>query len=205
MISNYVDADDMIGQYSLPLSNDEILTEKFDLISADVQDEVLTDLLGYQLLEDFEAGVIAMTPKWLNLQDGDLYDVVNDKGVTVKAKWRGLKDMLTPFVYARFLKKYQSSATQIGEMEEESQNANRVGILLTYVEAYNDGLLKFGIDFTCYSKYVPVQSFPRIPYYYDYVLRGSAFGFITARNEEDPTKYPNWYFTELKKANVFNI
>ena len=99
------------------------------------QPEILTNLLGAVLYNQFEndcIGIVPQTQRFIDLLNGKTY-VKN--GFTLN--YFGLKNMLVGFTYFIYTRLNTSFSTQTGEVKPNNQNSNPADIRLKCVNAYN--------------------------------------------------------------------
>ena len=113
---------DFTGEFNIPVG--QYTSADLELFIAQVQEDYLTNLLGYDLKVAFEAG-IAVTPphdvlqKWQDLRDGATY---NDGG-SHTVYFKGLKEMLKYFTYYEYMRYSEIQNTKIGQRKNDGTNS----------------------------------------------------------------------------------
>lgn len=179
----------MVNDYfiiDIALPVDEVQNELNGFI-ARFEKEILIKCLGYDLYSAFITA-LSGTPdqKWVELRDGKEY---TQDGV--KVKWNGLintdkESLIAYYVYYKFLTSSSRFASSNGVKLINNENSVNIGPRQNQVYAYNRALDLIG--------------FPG-----DDLRNGTLYNFLYYSNGVDSTTYPNWYFTQLGKINIFNI
>ena len=150
--------------------------------AAEVEEEVLTNLLGLELylalVADLDASNNPQTDKYTYLVDGIAAGYSDTTSILKRLK--GIKEMLKYFFYCSYQSRNQSSQTTIGEIELESVNATKAkqSLYSLYVSAYNKGVVL----------------------YYELI------NYITYKNgAEGDDYYDGFYYQELDEMNIFGI
>ena len=165
---------DFVGSIKLDFGSYSDFTD----FAAQVQDEYLRKLLGFELYYDYDQN--QGTTKYDNLEDG-IAAGYDESGV--KKELRGLKKMLPYFFYFKYQLDLQSFQTTISEFEGIAENATKTDLTrptLTknMVLAYNEGLAM-----------------------YDELIN-----YITLqRTEQGDSYYPGFLPTYLTQQNTFGI
>jgi hypothetical protein len=205
----------------IQLSITETLTVEFNSFIEKKEKELLIKLLGYDLYKAFtEALSGSPDQKWTDLRDGKDYQVTDENGNSVYVEWVGLqndekKSFLAYFIYYEWIKSTQTRNQPGGEffgVNENSEIAPPFMLNGKVSDAYNKGVEMYGIDLEkgqYYSDWfirgLDAPSNYKGFNYYDEILKGSAFNFIYFMNQDDPSTYPNWKFTEIRNINEFGI
>jgi|SRR5688572_30096095 len=109
MAALFVDPTDFTNKpYKIPNQEE---SKDFDQWLEDKEDEILKDLLGWQLWDSFSNAIEGgtTTTKWVNLRDGTTYEY---GGYTFK--WEGMEKMLIPYIYSMFIRESFDKLTGSG-------------------------------------------------------------------------------------------
>ena len=135
-MANILTIDDFDGQFEMP--SNSYTDAQIEMYIEDVQEEQLTDLLGYDLYNEFMTALDA-TPdvKWTNLRDGDTYQ----DGEYLR-KFKGIKDMLKYFTYFEYMRSLRIEARETGFRLPDGTNSDEAGNLGTVrlKRMYNKGI-----------------------------------------------------------------
>jgi hypothetical protein len=109
---------------------DEVANTFPDFVAGQEKD-ILTDLFGRLLYEDFAAAVlasqletnpVALPDRYVKLKDGDVYVYLN-----IEYKWVGVVKLLIPIIYARWIRDRVSYLTSLGgEVQAKTENSDVV-------------------------------------------------------------------------------
>ena len=135
-MANILTIDDFDGQFEMP--SNSYTDGQIDMYIEDVQEEQLTDLLGYDLYNEFMTALDG-TPdvKWTNLRDGDTYQ----DGEYLR-KFKGIKEMLKYFTYFEYMRSLRIEARETGFRLPDGTNSDEAGNLGTVrlKRMYNKGI-----------------------------------------------------------------
>jgi len=135
-MANILTINDFDGQFEMP--SNSYTDAQIEMYIADVQEEQLTDLLGYDLYNEFMTALDA-TPdvKWTNLRDGDTYQ----DGEYLR-KFKGIKEMLKYFTYFEYMRSLRIEARETGFRLPDGTNSDEAGNLGTVrlKRMYNKGI-----------------------------------------------------------------
>ena len=135
-MANILTIDDFDGQFEMP--SNSYTDGQIDMYIEDVQEEQLTDLLGYDLYNEFMTALDA-TPdvKWTNLRDGDTYQ----DGEYLR-KFKGIKEMLKYFTYFEYMRSLIIEARETGFRLPDGTNSDEACNLGTVrlKRMYNKGI-----------------------------------------------------------------
>lgn len=109
MAALFVDASDFLNKpYKIP-NQDE--SKDFDQWLEDTEDQILKELLGFELWDAFSNAIEGgtTTQRWIDLRDGDTYEY---GGYTFK--WEGMEKMLKPYIYSIWVRESFDKLTNIG-------------------------------------------------------------------------------------------
>jgi hypothetical protein len=146
---------DFIGEFELPIG--QYVNTKIDLFIAQVQEDYLIDLLGYDLKTAFEAGIVATTSKYELLRDGDTY--TNSAYLT---KYKGIKEMLKYFTYYEYMRFEGIENTAVGLVQNETTNSEPAGTVgqMKIRRMYNRGVgIYYDTAMYINSKNSPTEQF----------------------------------------------
>lgn len=115
-MNNILTINDFTGRYALSISDYAIDT--FNSYITDYQYNLLIDMLGAELYNDFNTNPTSQ--KWIDLLNGKTY---TDCWANVQ-NWRGLKDLLIPYVYANFTLENYKKQVQSGVVKPKFENAD---------------------------------------------------------------------------------
>jgi len=114
-MNNIVSITDFKGKYAVSIS--EFAIDTFNDFITDEQYDILIDMLGAELYNDFNTN--PTEAKWTNLQDGITYTDYNG----YFQNWRGLKVLLVPYVYSKFTLENYKKQVQSGLVKPNFENA----------------------------------------------------------------------------------
>lgn len=132
----FVDANDFnTPPYDLPnlLGN-----STFDDFVRDEEERILIKLFGRSLHQAFKTG-IEVTPvedieeRWLHLRYGNTYKHLNRT-----YNWVGLKKMLIPYIYSRWLEYNVEHTTGVGVIVANTENSTLTSPVFKIVRAWNE-------------------------------------------------------------------
>lgn len=112
---------DFVGDVEIPVG--EWTEDKLNLYIDQVEEDILTSLLGWTLYQELESNlnVHPLPAKWANLIDGDTYT-----SGEITFKFKGLTEMLKHFVFFYYMRDNEMENTQIGVVINSATNADRV-------------------------------------------------------------------------------
>lgn len=146
-----------------------------------VEAEVLEELLGLQLYEEFTLALAGLTPDvwWTRLRDGYSYSE-GDKTYT----WKGMTWLLKPYVWFMWMRDNETKKTQEGGSVAVAENSERVSLAKELSMAYNDFAKRSGFVGCGNSK-------------------NSLYGFLASDKEH----YGNWDSSgaDIEYINHYNI
>jgi hypothetical protein len=131
----FLTAEDFVLPYNIP-NVDRIFNTLEDYINLK-EEEVLRQLLGDQVYEDFIDGLETSGPieqKWLDLRDGG----ITFEYESTTYRYGGVKSILTPYVYSQWISDNASNYTGIGVTVANSENSVVVPPTNTIIKSYND-------------------------------------------------------------------
>ena len=115
-MDNIIQLSDFTGRYALSVS--EYAEDTFESYITDLQYDLLIDMLGAELYNDFDTNPTEQ--KWVDLLNGITYQ--DCYGFT--RNWRGLKDLMQPYVYAKFTLDNFYKQVQSGTVKPKFENAD---------------------------------------------------------------------------------
>lgn len=120
MIANLVDIDDFKGKYYLKLPTQ--ITNAFDVIIQEVQYNILIDLMGFPIYNEFETGlgIVPIPSQWTDLRDGTTYTDY----CSYLNNWQGLKYMLIPFIWTEWIENEQFKISGLGMITGKPENSD---------------------------------------------------------------------------------
>lgn len=112
---------DFVGDVEIPVG--EWTEDKLNLYIDQVEEDILTSLLGWTLYQELESNLTVnpFPAKWANLIDGDTYT-----SGEITFKFKGLTEMLKHFVFFYYMRDNEMENTQIGVVINSATNADRV-------------------------------------------------------------------------------
>lgn len=136
--------------------------------------DILDKILGVELADEFVAA-LADTPaqKWLDLRDGKVYDI----STTKKGRYKGIKIIITEYVFDKIIADKQSEATSSGVKSGLSENADKTSPRAKQIFAQNDMVDRIAV----------------------------MDDFINVTNSDTPDTYANYLPEVFEKDNIFNI
>ncbi len=139
---NLVDISDFKGTYKIPLytGNDEAFNE----IIAETQYDVLIDLMGFPIYNEFDIALQnpPVDVKWTDLHDGVIYENFNN----FDTNWQGLKYLLIPFIWVAWVEFSRDHLSPVSMVEVNPRNANRSNDLNYYKllhKRQNEGVKRY--------------------------------------------------------------
>lgn len=196
------------------VSQNKYNTDHLNQIIADTEERILKDLLGDDLYHKFIDGLALETPPdiYVDLRDGLTYKVYNKDGVLVNVKYEGVKKMLRYFTFAEIIKFQDSENTDVGQVEPNQSNSNRVAknqLAVKIENAYNKGVALYGFDIENYSDYITNPIYGNQPAtepfsdyeqkrkydYYKELIKPSCYNFLYKYK----ANYPTWTFSTKDK------
>ncbi len=89
-----IDKTFFIGNINIPNTDKQATIEKLEWFINRYEPELLQNVLGYELYQEFKTGIAGEDPaqKWKDLRDGAEYTGLNGR----LAKWRGLLEIVVP-------------------------------------------------------------------------------------------------------------
>ncbi len=169
------------------ISETEISPE-FNAHAENTEAEILKKLLGLDLYDDFIAGLAPSSldypeQKWIDLLDGAKYTYNG-----IKYEWVGMRKLLTPFIFAMWLRDNYDNYSETGVSVGKVENAEMIGPQLRIVTAWNKGYEMAGSG----KKYESSKVFNH---------KNSLYGFLRI----NITDYSNWVYTDIGYMNRFNL
>lgn len=131
--------------------------------------------------------------KWLQLERGSPYNYYNEGHV-----WAGMKKMLTPYIYQKWLEDSFDSFSGIGITEAKAENANILTPAARIVRAHNEFALMAG-TFDVVS-----LSSDYYDFFGDYGSNSMA-GFLNSANASEANTYNNWRFDDPGLKNAWGL
>jgi hypothetical protein len=136
---------------------------------------LLRDTFGHVMYEEFVAGLLAETPKWLDIRDGKTYVIG-----TETYRWKGLKEALRPYICSTWLYDDITNVSDNGTSIAKQENEEKIDPIHQIVTWHNEFVFCFG--YRC-SKV------------------DSLYGFLTY----DKELYPTLKWKAPKPLNVFGL
>jgi hypothetical protein len=138
-----IDASYFFGDLLVAQKSEQSVANSLGWFIDEYEPRLLTDLFGYELYKNYNAGLAADPPaqKWLDIRDGKEY--TNRCGIV--SKWKGLKFLdgsakkspIANFVYYHWLKDKASDTTASGEKTTANQNSIDASPGIKMVRAWN--------------------------------------------------------------------
>ena len=224
MLKQLIDIDNFKYPYYLPIEHgDDLennLNEIIDYYQVNILKLMLGDIEYVKFRDDLDIGGTPQSQKWIDFLDGTQYFVENKKVL-----WLGFRDLLVPFIWCYFKKDQLTIQQPISQIQPISENSNLVGAEKKFVEIWNQGQTKWGLDWNnlfignC-GKY-PVKD-PRLYFDHSFDLdynrrvnfrkrifdeniekyKHTVYNFMFNRYKND---FPDWQFTELTSISQFNL
>lgn len=99
------------------------------------QEHILRHTMSDKLYDDFINGLSVMTPlqKWIDLRDGKSYTVSGQVYL-----WGGIKSVLVPWSYSRWVRYNISHFTGIGTVTPTGENVMRISSVFVEATFYNE-------------------------------------------------------------------
>lgn len=185
MAALFISATDFTNKpYKIPNQEE---SKDFDEWLEAKEDDVLKDLLGFQLWDAFSNAIEGgtTTAKWVSLRDGDDYEY---GGYTFK--WGGMNKMLIPYVYSMFIRESFDRLTASGVgLNVGGNNGNQTFTIISPATRITTAQNAFSrMAGGCYN------------------ADNSLYGFLLANYETDYTEWnPISTWSDPGKENVFDL
>ena len=195
------DNGNVIPPNTSPNSTSEVITaiEKYEPL-------LLLHALNVTLYKELEGALLdlpAADQKWGDLVNGKDY-IVDSK----EYRWKGLKNILIPFIYTNYLRNDQSIYTTTGIVKVKAANADNYDPNPKYIKAYNTFLTGYQGEKT--------NNAPRLlvnrngVYGLDYYSSSvnpivSLYQYLTDQNSITPTDFPDLDFRFYEQQNSLGI
>lgn len=179
--------DFLLIPYKIPeLTGAESAAFTFDKWAEECVEEILRDVLGHNMYEDFEAGM-AVTPvedieeRWSKLMDGESFEYSSKP-----YKWRGMKDLLIPYVFCMWTRHNVKQRGRNGYFTPKVENAEATDGMYEMVSAYNAFARKVGSG----CRY-----------------NGTLYGYLKTKTTPLTTSplFTNWCWKDPGFMNEFNL
>jgi len=224
---SFIDYTYFINDVYLPVIGDAdgqtVMTESITRY----ENEVLTCLLGYELLKELKADLdengIPQTQKFIDLVDGKEFSFILD-GYTINTKWEGLANtiktsLIAYYVYYKYRNNTETLTTTTGEAKNSKENATVMNPFPKLVYSWNEMIKLYGETPRQYRNPVSFKQYwgeynYRFDYAYNYDLfwrnidnyihfnsNPSAYNFLLANK----ANYTTWIFKPQYKLNVFGF
>lgn len=190
----FVEATDFDGYpYNLP-NLDRIPNTFTDFVDY-LEEEALVNLLGRSFYDLMIAGLAEATPdqKWLDVRDGADY-TYNGVGYA----FGGLKKLLTPYVYAEFVREDFEKYSGVGALKPKAENADVISPRRMITKGWNKyvEMLGFSYDEDC----------EMLGHYYDHhhtfsVSNNNTLYGLLESNE----LYPDYEYNNPGTINIFDL
>lgn len=142
-MANIIDHTFFIGEINLPTSNAEAQS-MINVFIKQFEPKLLTEILGYNMYQAFEAGRIVAEPeqRWTDLLNGVEFTHVGSGNLM---KWEGLKivdgtfkrSLIANYVYWHIQRNNATNTTTIGEVGTAAENGVRVSSKRKMATAWN--------------------------------------------------------------------
>lgn len=168
--------------------SDTVVSPEFDAFCDENEAEILKQLLGLDLYNDFIAGlnpdsVDYPEEKWQKLLDGAEYTY---NGITYE--WKGMRKLLRPFIFSMWLRDNYDNYNETGVSVAKVENAEMISPALRIVQAWNKFYGMAGDSTKCYTSKT-------------YNHKNTLYGFLKVNF----TDYSNWVYTDVGSMNRFNL
>lgn len=177
----FVTVQDFYANSEYPIPNVESVINSFrDFISKQEQ-KFLREIFGPSLYTDFNAGLleVPILTKWTRLRDGYNY-TYGDLSLT----YGGLKEILIPWIFARWVESHVFNYSGLGFSLPSSENSEMVSPARAICAAHNEAVRLIG-----YSDY------------YGFVENDTLYSYLVAY----PADYTNTRFTDIEPINAWQI
>lgn len=139
---------------------------------------ILKKIMGEKMYADWDAALelYPIDEKWTNLMDGIKY-TYNGR----EYKWKGMKEMLRPYIYAIWLRGTVYGSVGVGGLQmPKAENGEYINPIRLIVNAYNDFATMCGTGCGHY---------------------GTMYGYIQSIKDE----FPDFKFGDPGTMNTFNL
>lgn len=206
---------------SFDITQNALDKDDLDEVIDDTERDILKKALGYDeyhKLNTYVAdGQSPVVTKYKELIEGAEFTVTDFEGRELTFKWEGLKNMLKGFCYYAILQKQKSINTGAGEsniLTTNTQKAPTTGLnkamtafnksvdIYGYVTNEGNSLNKYPVkSLSLHESYGCMRIDRTDKNYWKKKLTNSLYNYIVA-NEDS---FPNWYFDQIKRINIFDI
>jgi hypothetical protein len=152
-------ADDFVGKYELAKSNDD----KIDEYIEEYEEKHLTELLGKELFDLFEATVDENTHKPVGAPYLNIYNPFTEEINGLIYTSEGLKKMLLGFIYFQYVRDNRVKQTMNGAVEQQTEVSSKSDNTFLYPR-YNQAVTTYRAiqvyildNLTTYSTFLGVR------------------------------------------------
>lgn len=168
-MSTIISPSDFILKLKLPVDNIDI-----QVWINDNETDILDKILGVELSDEFTAALVSSpAQKWLDLRNGVKYTDDSDN----KQRYKGIKRIITEYVYVAIVSNYQTESTDSGIKRPAVDNAEDASPGYTLIQANNDMVNRISV----------------------------MNDFINRTNEITPDTYENYLPEIIEKINTFDL
>lgn len=208
-MNNLIDKDSFSGLTALVGMGQTWNNSDLDSYITMYQEVLLKRFLGESLYNLLDANYTESSgDKWDKLVNGETY-TKDYAGSDFTIKYKGLKEMLTYFIYFFYKSELASSPTEGGEVISNYSNSTHAKIDRKIIKAFNLGVDLLGeiVEFDSDVEYI--DGVGDYPFFTHNISKDSykatLFNYITYKNGLDSTTYPNWIFKGYNKINELGI
>lgn len=206
-MNNLIDKSNFTGLIAIVGTNQDWVNSDLDAYITLYQEELLKRFLGEHLYNLLDDNYVADSgDKWDLLVKGDTYTYSNG-GDDFTIKYKGLKEMLAYFIYYFYKSELATQNSSTGEVISSNENSTVAKLDRKIIKSFNLGVDLLGEikEYDC-EDYVLVGDYP---FFLNNIstdpLKANLFNYITFKNGEDSTTYPQWIFKGYNKINEFGI
>ena len=166
--------------------------------------ELLVNALGIELYTEFDELPTPYSEKWAALIDGETY-TVDDK----QYRWEGLKgreehSLIANYVYCMWIRNDESLYTTTGIVQNKAKNAESFSPTPKYIKAWNDFISMYQEGHKSHPIYIR-EFYGDVEIGCQENVFKSLCQYITDKNNEDPTAFPDAPLLQYENQNSLGI
>lgn len=128
-----VSLSDFVFPYVIP--NASRMENTLSTFIQNEQENILREVLGDKLYEDFITGISVATPqqKWVDLRDGKSFIYAGHTHL-----WKGMKSVLRPWIYSKWVRYNITHFTGIGTVKSDAENSMVISSVFVEATFHNE-------------------------------------------------------------------